>query len=91
VDGIREYIKDNILSLCRESTYLYIKPQGDVWEVEVVEEFDNKFDAVFHGILREQPAILDYKKQKRINLPNPQKSGTETQKRTYAFLKAMEI
>jgi hypothetical protein len=47
--------------------------------------------AVYLGILNNQRSVYDAYKNKVINIPSPQRSGTESQQRFYAQYKALEI
>jgi hypothetical protein len=47
--------------------------------------------AIYLGILNDQKAVYDAYKSKVINIPSPQRSGTEYQQRFYAQHKALEI
>lgn len=88
---LRGFIEANIERLSQDKYYLGLWHNDNVWHYDVAENIDDKFDAIFCGIMREQKAIWDCKNGTEIELPMPQKAGTETQKRDYAFIKSMQL
>lgn len=83
-ENLAKYIKQNADVLYKEGMYLGIWKDVSGYVVDTSELIDNKAEAVELGVRREQKAIWDNRNIDQIDLPEPQRAGTETQKREYA-------
>lgn len=59
--------------------------------LDVSVNINNLEEAIYTGISNDQKAIYDCTNKAVITLPEPQKSGTMTQNRTYNLMKAKQL
>jgi len=88
---IAEYVKQHAYLLSNPERWFGIWFDGTDYIFDVSELIEDKAEAIEAGILREQIAIWDNASNDEIRLPEPQRAGTETQKREYARLKSKQI
>lgn len=83
---IADYCKRKSELLANDNHYLGLWYDSENWYLDVSENIEEKRNAIFYGIIRSQRAIWDCAKQAAITLPEPQRAGTETQQRDYAYI-----
>lgn len=90
-DTLAAYALEHAAILTNEDLFLGIWKDGNEYVIDVTQGIEDKETALITGILRGQLAIWDSANKDEIRLPEPQRAGTETQKREYARIKAKEI
>lgn len=89
--NLKQYIMGNSEQLADHDRWLggWVDDGKVYLDVSLKTEFLER--AVYLGILNNQRSVYDAYKSKVINIPSPQRSGTESQQRFYAQYKALEI
>jgi len=89
--NLKQYIYGNCEQLADHDKWLGGWVENDKVYLDVSLKTNLLDRAIYLGILNNQKAIYDAYQNKVINIPSPQRSGTESQKRFYAEQKAQEI
>jgi hypothetical protein len=85
---IAEYVSDNAHQLWGSNRFLGGWKDGDKVVLDISVNIDNVTQAYYTGIINHQKCIYDCSNKRYISLPSPQTSGTETQQKAYAKMKA---
>ena len=90
-NDIRDYVSDNAPELWGSSRYLGGWKDDDKVFLDVSVNISDVTNACYTGIINKQKCIYDCSTKRNISLPAPQTSGTETQKKAYAKMKAEQL
>ena len=85
------YVKENAYLLSKDNIYLGIWRDGNDYCIDCTQTIEDIEQAIEAGILNEQLAIWDSANKNEIRLPEPQRGGTETQRKTYASITARRL
>ena len=87
-NDILEYISDNAFQLWGSNRFLGGWKDGNKVVLDISVNIENVTQAYYTGIINHQKCIYDCSTKRYISLPSPQTSGTETQQKAYAKMKA---
>ena len=88
---IRDYVLSNASELWGSNRFLGGWKDGDKIVLDVSVNILDVTNACYTGIINKQKYIYDCNNKHSISLPSPQTSGTETQQRAYAKMKAEQL
>ena len=88
---IRDYVLSNASELWGSNRFLGGWKDGDKIVLDVSVNILDVTNACYTGIINKQKCIYDCNNKHSISLPSPQTSGTETQQRAYAKMKAEQL
>lgn len=90
-ESIKEFISKNYNHLAKEENFLGSWVNGTNVYLDVSKAIQSKEVAIYEGIKGDQKAIFDLENLEVINLPSPQRSGTGSQRDSYARLTAQKL
>jgi hypothetical protein len=85
---IKDYVLTNADALWGDTRFLGGWKDGNKVVLDVSVNIDSVTQAYYTGIINKQKCIYDCSNKRYISLPSPQTSGTETQQKAYAKMKA---
>lgn len=85
---VKEYISENANELWGSNRFLGGWKDNDKVVLDISVNINNVTQAYYTGIINKQKCIYDCGAKRTIPLPSPQTSGTETQQKAYAKMKA---
>ena len=88
---IKQYFVRHVKQLCKDESFLGGWVNGNRVYLDVSINIDDLETAIYTGIMNDQNAIYDCANNKTIFLPEPQRSGTMTQNKTYNEMKAKQL
>lgn len=88
---IKQYFVRHVKQLCKDESFLGGWVSGNQVFLDVSINIDDLETAIYTGIMNDQNAIYDCANNKTIFLPEPQRSGTMTQNKTYNEMKAKQL
>ena len=92
-NDLRDYVSDNAYDLWGENRFVggWINKKTNKVILDVSVNITDVTNACYTGIINDQNYIYDCTNKRDILIPAPQTSGTETQKKSYAKMKAAEV
>jgi len=90
-DTLANYVLQHATILTNDSLFLGIWKDGNEYVLDVTQTIEDREEAIRVGIERGQLAVWDSANKDEIRLPEPQRAGTETQKREYARITAKNL
>ena len=88
---IKAFLLKNMDNLWGETRFLGGWLNNDIVYLDVSTHIQDLERAIYTGIINNQQCIYDCSEKVHINLPAPQTSGTETQQKAYATMKAQQL
>jgi hypothetical protein len=85
---VKEYISENANELWGSNRFLGGWKDNDKVVLDISVNINDVTQAYYTGIINKQKCIYDCSNKRTIPLPSPQTSGTETQQKAYAKMKA---
>jgi hypothetical protein len=85
---IKDYVLTNATELWGSNRFFGGWKDGNKVVLDVSVNIDSVTQAYYTGIINKQKCIYDCSNKRYISLPSPQTSGTETQQKAYAKMKA---
>ena len=92
-NDLREYVLDNAYDLWGENRFVggWIDKDTNKVVLDISVNITDMTNACYTGIINKQKCIYDCSNKGYISLPSPQTSGTETQQKAYAKMKAQQL
>jgi hypothetical protein len=92
-DDLRDYVSTNAHNLWGENRFIggWIDKDTNKVVLDISVNIIDVTQACYTGIINKQKCIYDCSSKRTISLPMPQTSGTETQKKEYAKMKARQL
>ena len=90
-EDIKDYTISNIDALWGKDRFLGGWKDNDKVVLDISVNIEDMTRACYTGIINNQKCIYDCSNKRYISLPSPQTAGTETQKRSYAKMKAEQL
>lgn len=92
-NDLRDFVSKNAYDLWGENRFVggWIDKDDNKVVLDISVNIIDVTQACYAGIINKQKCIYDCSTKRTISLPMPQTSGTETQKKAYAKMKAQQL